>query len=108
MYTTAMSEMYSNVTKVIVDTTKNNSLLYLPLDKLVAQVSAESAQAASEQVNQGSAPSSTPTGSVTVGGATGVNTSAPTAPAPQSTLSNNNDRTTDKRDGLRSRDRDSR
>ena len=108
MYTTAMSEMYSNVTKVIVDTTKNNSLLYLPLDKLVAQVSAESSQAASAQVNQGSAPSSTPTGSVTVGGATGVNTSAPTTPAPVSAPSNNNDRTTDKRDGLRSRDRDSR
>jgi len=103
MYTTAMSEMYSNVTKVIVDTTRNNSLLYLPLDKLVAQVSAESAQAASAQVNSGNIPTSTPTGSVTVGGATGVNT-----PAPQSASSNNNDRTTDKRDGLRSRDRDSR
>ena len=103
MYTTAMSEMYSNVTKVIVDTTRNNSLLYLPLDKLVAQVSAESAQAASAQVNSGNVPTPTPTGSVTVGGATGVNT-----PAPQSASSNNNDRTTDKRDGLRSRDRDSR
>jgi membrane protease subunit HflK len=103
MYTTAMSEMYSNVTKVIVDTTRNNSLLYLPLDKLVAQVSAESAQAASAQVNSGSVPTPTPTGSVTVGGATGVNT-----PVPQGTSSNNNDRTTDKRDGLRSRDRDSR
>ncbi len=103
MYTTAMSEMYSNVTKVIVDTTRNNSLLYLPLDKLVAQVSAESAQEASAQVNSGSVPTPTPTGSVTVGGATGVNT-----PVPQGTSSNNNDRTTDKRDGLRSRDRDSR
>ena len=103
MYTTAMSEMYSNVTKVIVDTTRNNSLLYLPLDKLVAQVSAESAQAASAQVNSGNVPTPTPTGSVTVGGATGVNT-----PVPQGTSSNNNDRTTDKRDGLRSRDRDSR
>ncbi len=109
MYTTAISEMYSNVTKVLIDTTKNNSLLYLPLDKLVAQVSAESAQAASTQVNQTSTP--TPTGSVTVGGATGVNTPAAnttnSTPAPAA-VNNSNDRAVDKRDGLRSRDRDSR
>ena len=104
MYTTAISEMYSNVTKILVDTNKSNSLLYLPLDKIVAQVSAESAQAASAQVNQTN--SATPTGSVTVGGVTSVN-----APAPSSSPSSApaaNDRATDKRDGLRSRDRDSR
>jgi membrane protease subunit HflK len=105
-----MREMYNNVTKILVDTTKSNSLLYLPLDKIVAQVSAESAQAASTQVNQTSA--STPTGSVTVGGATGTNNpslasgsgATNTAPA----VNNANDRTLDKRDSFRSRDREAR
>ena len=106
MYIDSMREMYNNVTKILVDTTKSNSLLYLPLDKIVAQVSAESAQAANNQVNQSG--TSTPTGSVTVGGATGVSSSsspsisAPATPAP----SVNN--SVDKRDGLRSRDREAR
>ena len=110
MYIDSMREMYNNVTKILVDTTKSNSLLYLPLDKIVAQVSAESAQAASSQVNQTSTP--TPTGSVTVGGATGMTNPAPaisgsstnSAPA----VNNSNDRSLDKRDGFRSRDRDPR
>jgi membrane protease subunit HflK len=110
MYIDSMREMYNNVTKILVDTTKSNSLLYLPLDKIVAQVSAESAQAASTQVNQTSA--STPTGSVTVGGATGTNNpslasgSGATNPAPA--VNNANDRTLDKRDSFRSRDREAR
>ncbi|MBU3549321.1 FtsH protease activity modulator HflK [Polynucleobacter sp. P1-05-14] len=106
MYIDSMREMYNNVTKILVDTTKSNSLLYLPLDKIVAQVSAESAQAANTQANQSG--TNTPTGSVTVGGATGVNTPAPTssaAPAAPVSAVNNS---TDKRDGLRSRDRESR
>ncbi len=103
MYIDSMREMYNNVTKVLVDTTKNNSLLYLPLDKLVAQVSAESAQVAIGQT-----PAITPTGSVTVGGATG-NPAAPvsgasSAPMPAPAVAN----TADKRDGLRSRDREAR
>ena len=103
MYIDSMREMYNNVTKVLVDTTKNNSLLYLPLDKLVAQVSAESTQVAIGQT-----PATTPTGSVTVGGATG-NPAAPvssssSAPAPTPAAAN----TADKRDGLRSRDREAR
>ena len=102
MYIDTMREMYNNVTKILVDTTKSNSLLYLPLDKIVAQVSAESAQAANSQVNQSGG--STPTGSVTVGGATGINnpssaTGATALPAGNSA---------DKRDGLRSRDREAR
>jgi membrane protease subunit HflK len=103
MYIDSMREMYNNVTKVLVDTTKNNSLLYLPLDKLVAQVSAESTQVATGQT-----PATTPTGSVTVGGATGN----PAAPAPVSpSVSAPNSGSTnigDKRDGLRSRDREAR
>lgn len=105
MYIDSMREMYNNVTKILVDTNKSNSLLYLPLDKIVAQVSAESAQAASSQTS--SSMGNTPTGSVTVGGATGTNagssssaTSVPITPATNSSA--------DKRDGLRSRDRESR
>jgi membrane protease subunit HflK len=103
--------MYNNVTKILVDTTKSNSLLYLPLDKIVSQVSAESAQAANAQVSSSTTP--TPTGSVTVGGATGTNanpassTSSPvtnSTPAPAPATNSG----VDKRDGLRSRDRESR
>ncbi len=104
MYIDSMREMYSNVTKVLVDTTKSNSLLYLPLDKIVAQVSAESAQTAASQTASGNSP--TPTGSVTVGGATGVNNPAPSpssSPSPAPSVNN-----ADKRDGLRSRDREAR
>jgi len=107
MYIDSMREMYNNVTKVLVDTTKNNSLLYLPLDKLVAQVSAESTQ-----VSTGQTPASTPTGSVTVGGATGnaaVSTPAPSASSASSSIATPAvSNASDKRDGLRSRDREAR
>jgi len=120
MYIDTMRDMYSNVTKVLVDTNKSNSLLYLPLDKIVAQVSAESAQASGTSVVP-----TTPTGSVSVGGATGVpsipanqNTSSSvTAPTPANALttpananvnSSSNSSAADKRDSLRSRDRESR
>jgi modulator of FtsH protease HflK len=109
MYIDSMREMYNNVTKILVDTTKSNSLLYLPLDKIVAQVSAESAQAASAQVNSSSTSttSSTPTGSVTVGGATGTNSPTPTT-STSTTSTTPAAGSSDKRDGLRSRDRESR
>lgn len=101
MYIDSMREMYNNVTKVMIDTTKSNSMLYLPLDKIVAQVTAESAQAAA-----GQAAATTPTGSVTVGGATG-NPAAPFANTSSASSSNapSFGGVTDKRDGLRSRDR---
>ena len=104
MYIDSMREMYSNVTKVLVDTTKSNSMLYLPLDKIVAQVSAESAQASGSQTN--STPSTTPTGSVTVGGATGVNNPMPSSASSSGSIPATNN--ADKRDGLRSRDREAR
>ncbi len=107
MYIDSMREMYNNVTKILVDTTKSNSLLYLPLDKIVAQVSAESAQAANTQVN--SSGGSTPTGTVTVGGATGSSSSSTTTSSPSTSASTSSGNSSvDKRDGLRSRDRESR
>ncbi|QWD61464.1 FtsH protease activity modulator HflK [Polynucleobacter sp. MWH-UH25E] len=117
MYIDTMSEVYSNVTKILVDTNKSNSMLYLPLDKLVAQVNAETAQATGVPATTNT---STPTGSVTVGGATGTNASpnsTTTPPAPtgaannlgaSSTTNTSGSKSADKRDGLRSRDRDSR
>uniref|UniRef100_B1XU82 Protein HflK n=1 Tax=Polynucleobacter necessarius subsp. necessarius (strain STIR1) TaxID=452638 RepID=B1XU82_POLNS len=106
MYIDSMREIYNNVTKILVDTTKSNSLLYLPLDKIVAQVSAESAQAANAQVSQSG--TSTPTGSVTVGGATGVNTPSSSSSSAPATSAPVNSSSADKRDDLRSRDRESR
>jgi modulator of FtsH protease HflK len=37
MYTDAMQQVYSGVTKVVVDSGKGNNLLYLPLDKIMQQ-----------------------------------------------------------------------
>lgn len=44
MYTDAMQEIYSNVTKVLVDTKAGSNLLYLPLDKIM-QMTAQTGQA---------------------------------------------------------------
>jgi modulator of FtsH protease HflK len=40
MYIDAMQQVYSSVTKVLVDSKQGNSLLYLPLDKLIQQAAA--------------------------------------------------------------------
>ncbi|MEN9944786.1 MAG: hypothetical protein RLY18_744, partial [Pseudomonadota bacterium] len=90
MYIDTMKEIYNNVSKVLVDTTKSNSLLYLPLDKIVSQVTAEAQQAAQAQTSGlpgAVSPSPAP--------ATPAATPAPT-PA---------DRAPERREGLRSRER---
>ena len=43
MYIDAMQQVYSSVTKVLVDSKQGNSLLYLPLDKLMQQAGSASA-----------------------------------------------------------------
>lgn len=43
MYIDAMQQIFSSTTKIMVDTKSNNSMIYLPLDKLIAQTAAESA-----------------------------------------------------------------
>ena len=45
MYIEAMQQIFTSTTKVMVDTKSNNSMIYLPLDKLIAQTSAEAAAA---------------------------------------------------------------
>jgi membrane protease subunit HflK len=60
-----MQQVYSNVSKVMIDTRANSSLLYLPLDKLLQQSAAAPALA--------QPPSNVPTPS-----SSDVNTTAPT------------------------------
>ncbi|WP_439519445.1 FtsH protease activity modulator HflK [Hydrogenophaga sp.] len=47
MYTDAMQEIYSNVTKVLVDSKSGSNLLYLPLDKIMQMTAQTGAAAAS-------------------------------------------------------------
>jgi membrane protease subunit HflK len=46
MYTDTMQQIYSNVTKVLVDSKQGSNMLYLPLDKIMQQVSAVTPPAA--------------------------------------------------------------
>ena len=81
MYLDAMQQIYSNVTKVVVDSKQGSNLMYLPLDKLMQVTSSPLAPAAP---SDGSANTSTPPAPVTG--------STPTDPR--------------SRDSLRSRDRE--
>jgi membrane protease subunit HflK len=58
IYIEAMQQIFASTTKVMIDTKSNNNMIYLPLDKLIAQTAAESAavtqngpQAAPSQLN---------------------------------------------------------
>ena len=55
MYAETMQQIYSSVTKVLVDSRQGSNLLYLPLDKIMQQVSQASEQAASAPAAAGSA-----------------------------------------------------
>jgi len=55
MYTDAMASIYSNVTKVLVDTKAGSNLLYLPLDKLM-QMTAQEGAAKAPTASTGAAP----------------------------------------------------
>jgi membrane protease subunit HflK len=46
MYIEAMQQIFTSTTKVMVDAKNNNSMIYLPLDKLISQTAAESAAGA--------------------------------------------------------------
>jgi membrane protease subunit HflK len=41
LYLETMQTVYSNVTKVMVDSRQNNNMLYLPLDKLMQMAASE-------------------------------------------------------------------
>jgi modulator of FtsH protease HflK len=78
MYLESMQQVYSNVSKVMVDSRSNSNLLYLPLDKLVA--------------GSGN----------TAGGATVTEPATTTPPPPAATVDSRS------RDGARTRDRENR
>jgi membrane protease subunit HflK len=46
LYIDAMQQIYSNVTKVLVDSKQGSNLLYLPLDKIIQQASQAATPAA--------------------------------------------------------------
>jgi len=81
MYLDAMQQIYSNVTKVVIDSKQGSNLMYLPLDKLMQATSSPLAPAAASDTS-----------------ANGNNASAP-APAAASTDPRS-------RESLRSRDRE--
>ena len=59
MYLDAMQQIYTNVTKVVVDSKQGSNLMYLPLDKLMQMTGAPLAGTA--PTDQAGAPSTTPT-----------------------------------------------
>lgn len=99
MYIQTMQDVMSNVSKVMIESRNNNSLLYLPLDKLIQQAAASgSGKAVTGGGADGSLPlpsSAAPSGqtSSTSSGAAASN-SAPTsdtpAPSPRDTLRERN------------------
>lgn len=60
IYLETMQQIFSNTSKVMIDTKSNNSLLYLPLDKLIQQsdANAKSVEQAQQQAQQQAVPSS--------------------------------------------------
>ncbi|WP_194714814.1 FtsH protease activity modulator HflK [Noviherbaspirillum soli] len=58
MYLDVMQQIFSNTTKLMVDSRSSNNLMYLPLDKLISQSAADSA-ARSPAPAQGAAPAPT-------------------------------------------------
>jgi membrane protease subunit HflK len=56
MYIDAMQQMYSNVTKVIVDSKQGSNLLYLPLDKIIQMTGQVAEDTATAPATVGSVP----------------------------------------------------
>jgi membrane protease subunit HflK len=83
LYTDTMQQVYSNVTKVMVDSKGNSNLLYLPLDKLMQQATA-----------------GTPAAAAPAAPAADANTAAPASSGSAADIRS--------RDNQRSRDRDGR
>ena len=73
LYINAMQEIYSNVTKVLVESKQGSNMLYLPLDKIM-QLSATPGAAVNPSINSSNAPDGT--------------TSAPTPAVPLSSPDN--------------------
>lgn len=91
LYVETMQQIYQNTTKVLVESRQGNQLLYLPLDKLIAQSSTEGAAAPTPAA-------STTNTNIPTQGATGV--TVPETASPSADIRS--------REGLRSRERESR
>ena len=61
MYIDTMQQVYSNVSKVMVDSRSNSNLLYLPLDKLIQQTAGSAPGQAPVAVAPETAPAAAPT-----------------------------------------------
>jgi modulator of FtsH protease HflK len=64
MYTDAMQQIYANTTKVLVDSKQGSNLLYLPLDKLMAQSGASVTPSSVDGASPNVAGTATPPSSV--------------------------------------------
>ncbi|MES2534995.1 MAG: FtsH protease activity modulator HflK [Pseudomonadota bacterium] len=56
LYLDTMQQIFSNTTKVMVDAKNNNSLMYLPLDKLIAQSASDAAATGTNRAGAAPAP----------------------------------------------------
>jgi membrane protease subunit HflK len=64
LYTDTMQQIYSNVTKVLVDSKQGSNMLYLPLDKIMQQVTAVTPPAADVPAAAAVAPAAAANGAV--------------------------------------------
>jgi len=78
LYLETMQEVFTNVSKVMIDSRANSNLLYLPLDKILQQTSSEAQRAAQAAVGQSG------------GTASAGDASAPGNPAAASSATNRN------------------
>ena len=60
MYLEAMQQVFTNVSKVMVESRNNSNLLYLPLDKIMSQTSQQAQQAATAAVDAGTTATANP------------------------------------------------
>lgn len=88
MYLETMQQIFTNTTKVMVDSRTGNNLLYLPLDKLISQVATDSVKSGAAVAPQSS-------------------TQSPT-PEPLQSMENQRQKDSRSRDGRDSRDRETR
>ncbi len=66
LYIETMQQVYSNVSKVMIETRNNSNLLYLPLDKLMQQAAGAVAPAAAAPLAPATTESANPAGTVDV------------------------------------------
>ncbi|SEA38099.1 FtsH protease activity modulator HflK [Paraburkholderia sartisoli] len=109
MYLDTMQHIYSNTTKVFVDSKSANNVLYLPLDKLVEQTRQRTAAAANDAQAGSGASAATPQGANGTAATTAASQPAsgaaavPASGASQAAAASDAFRS---RDSFRSRDRD--